>query len=43
VTYDSNGVPTLTFNAADTVEECEVVMNLLPSNFKELMDQQVGI
>jgi len=43
VTYDSNGVPTLTFNAADTVDECEVVMNLLPSNFKELMDQQVGI
>ncbi len=43
VTYDAAGVPTLTFNAADTVEECEVVMNVLPSNFKAKMAEEVGI
>lgn len=37
VTYSSAGVPTLTFNAADAVTECEVVMNKLPPDYKTRM------
>ncbi len=43
VEYDDNGIATLTFAAADTVEKAAIAANLLPSNFKELMAEQVGM
>lgn len=42
VTYDANGIPTLTFAAADAVTECEVVMNAVPAAFKALLAEEAG-
>jgi len=42
VAYDANGIPTVNFNAADAVTECEMVANLLPPNFKALMAEEAG-
>ena len=40
---DGNGIPTITFNAADSVEQVAIVMNLLPADFKFQLLQPVGI
>ena len=40
---DGNGIPTISFNAADSVDEVQVVINLLPADFKFQLQQPVGI
>jgi hypothetical protein len=43
VVYDANGIPTLNFNAADAITSCNIVMNQVPANFKNILLQEPGM
>ena len=41
VSYDAEGVPTINFNAADAVTECELVANAIAADAKAFLASQV--